>query len=99
MGKSDIKTRVRSRALHVWGAQQQNAVLLQRAKDGIDYPEQRVLGYVLNHVRHVDEVILFRALTEKVADIALDFVQIDAARHPISDVRFVRNAEIGARDI
>jgi hypothetical protein len=38
-------------------------------------------GIVLNHVRHVDEVILFRPLTEKVADIALDFVQIDAARH------------------
>jgi hypothetical protein len=45
-------------------------------------------------VRHVDEVVLFRVVAEKVADVILNFMQRNDVFAPSADIGFVRDAKI-----
>jgi hypothetical protein len=52
---------------------------------------------VLDHVGHVNEIILFLAIHQKVADIVLDLKQAYSLRSPACDMRLVADTEVGAR--
>jgi len=98
MGERDVEAGVRARALHVWGAQHQHAARLQRAVERVDHPQQRVLRYVLDHMREVDEVVLLRSIRQEVANIIFDLVELNGSLAPGSNVVFVCDSEVGARE-
>src|ERR1017187_2542645 len=98
MGERDVKAGVRARASHVWGAQHQHAARLQRSVERLPHPKQRVLWYVLDHMREVDEVVLLLPIRQEVPNIVLDLAELNGSLAPCPAVAFGCDSEVGARE-
>src|SRR5437660_4552534 len=94
-----VERRIGTRSLHTWRAQHYHAARLKCPVQRVNYPKQRVLGDMLNHMRRVDKIVRLGLVRQKAADIAPDFGQPYGVWRPRFYIGFVFDAKIGTEEI